>query len=55
MMKVTGLNGWEYTWNLTKYDVKLNDTKRKSKFHLRARALLKIYHSYRILEEVKLP
>lgn len=56
MMTVTGLNGREYKWNLAKYDVKANDSKRKSKFHLRARALLKdIFHSYRILEEVKLP
>ena len=56
MMKVKGLNGREYTWNLTKYDVKADDKRRKSKYHLRARALLKdIYHSYRILEEVKLP
>ena len=53
MMKVKGLNGREYTWNLTKYDVKADDKRRKSKYHLRARALLKdIYHSYRILEEV---
>ena len=56
MMTVTGLNGREYKWNLSKYDVKANDTRRKSKFHLRARALLsEIYHSYRVLEEVKLP
>jgi len=56
MMTVTGLNGREYKWNLSKYDVKANDSKRKSKFHLRARALLaEIYHSYRVLEEVKLP
>ena len=56
MMKVTGLNGREYVWNLTKYDVKANDTRKRSKFHIRARGLLnEIYHSYRILEEVKLP
>lgn len=55
-MKAIGFNGREYVWNLSKYDVYDNDTKKRSKHHLRARKLLKeIYHSYRILEEVKLP
>lgn len=55
-MKVTGLNGREYAWNLEKYSVAANDTRKRSKYHIRARALLKeIFHSYRILEEVKLP
>ena len=55
-MKATGFSGREYTWNLSKYDVYDNDQKKRSKYHLRARKLLKeIYHSYRILEEVKLP
>lgn len=55
-MKVYGINGKEYVWNLNGYDVKSNDTRKRSKYHLRARQLLKeIYHSYRILEEVKLP
>lgn len=55
-MKVIGINGKEYVWNLSKYDVKANNTRKRSKYHLRARSLLKeIYHSYRILEEVKLP
>lgn len=55
-MKATGFSGREYTWNLNKYDVYDNDKKKRSKYHLRARKLLKeIYHSYRILEEVKLP
>ena len=55
-MKIKGINGKEYTWNLSKYNV-FNDNKRpRSKYHLRARNLLKeIFHSYRILEEVKLP
>lgn len=55
-MKVIGINGKEYIWNLSHYTV-LNDDKRKrSKYHIRARNLLKeIYNSYRILEEVKLP
>ena len=52
-MKVTGINGKEYAWNLNGYAVAANDT---SKYHVRARNLLKeMYHSYRILEEVKLP
>jgi len=55
-MKVTGLNSREYVWNLEGYSVAANDTRKRSKFHLRARELLKeIFHSYRILEEVKLP
>ena len=55
-MKVTGINGREYSWNLTSYNVDSNDKRKRSKFHVRARKLLKtIFHSYRILEEVKLP
>lgn len=55
-MKVRGINGKEYVWNLSKYDVFYDDTRKRSKYHIRARNLLKeIYHSYRILEEVKLP
>lgn len=55
-MKVTGLNGREYNLNLSKYDVKANDKKKRSKHHIRARKIIKeIYHSYRVLEEVKLP
>ena len=55
-MKVRGINGKEYIWNLTKYDVFYNDNRKRSKYHIRARNLLKeIFHSYRILEEVKLP
>ncbi len=55
-MKITGINGKEYVWNLSSYDVKKDDSRKRSKYHLRARSLLKeIYHSYRILEEVKLP
>ena len=55
-MKVIGINGKEYTWNLNGYSVAANDQRKRSKFHLRARELLKeMYHSYRILEEVKLP
>ena len=55
-MRVTGINGREYAWNLTSYSVDANDKRKRSKFHVRARRLLKtIFHSYRILEEVKLP
>jgi hypothetical protein len=55
-LKVKGINGKEYTWNLTKYDVFYDDSRKRSRYHIRARNLLKeIYHSYRILEEVKLP
>tara|TARA_R100000005_G_C4999083_1_gene205748 strand:- start:1252 stop:1674 length:423 start_codon:yes stop_codon:yes gene_type:complete len=55
-LKVTGLNGREYNLNLSKYDVKANDKKKRSKHHIRARKIIKeVYHSYRVLEEVKLP
>lgn len=55
-MKVIGINGKEYIWNLTAYDVFNDDNRKRSKYHIRARAILKeIYNSYRILEEVKLP
>lgn len=55
-MKVRGINGKEYVWNLSSYDVFYDDTRKRSKYHLRARNLLKeIFNSYRILEEVKLP
>ena len=55
-MKVTGINGKEYHWNLTAYNVFDNDGRKRSKYHVRARQLLKeIFNSYRILEEVKLP
>ena len=55
-MKAIGFNGREYNWNLNKYDVYGDDKRKRSAPHLRARKILKeIYHSYRILEEVKLP
>jgi very-short-patch-repair endonuclease len=55
-LKVKGINGKEYIWNLTKYDIFYDDTRKRSKYHIRARNLLReIFHSYRILEEVKLP
>lgn len=55
-MKVLGINGKEYVWNLTGYDVFNDDGRKRSKYHVKARGILKeIFHSYRILEEVKLP
>ena len=55
-MKVLGLNGREYNLNLSKYDVKANDKRKRSKHHIRARKIInEVYHSYRVLEEVKLP
>jgi hypothetical protein len=55
-MKVIGINGREYVWNLNGYSVAANDKRKRSKYHVRARNLLKeMYHSYRLLEEVKLP
>lgn len=55
-MKITGINGKEYVWNLIPYDVKKDSNRARSKYHLRARELLsEIFHSYRVLEEVKLP
>lgn len=55
-MKVIGINGKEYVWNLSEYKVFNNSKRPRSKYHLRARELLKeIFHSYVILEEVKMP
>lgn len=55
-MKVKGINGKEYVWNLSGYDVFNDDQRKRSKYHIRARGLLKeLFSSYRILEEVKLP
>ena len=55
-MKAKGINGKEYVWNLTSYDVFNDDSRKRSKYHIRARKLLKeIFNSYKILEEVKLP
>ena len=55
-MKVLGINGREYVWNLSDYSVFNNDSRKRSKYHIKARSLLKeIFNSYRILEEVKLP
>lgn len=56
-MKVVGFNGKEYNWNLSKYSTtKDKERSKRSQYHLRARSVLsEIFHSYIILEEVKLP
>jgi len=55
-LKVIGLNNKEYNLNLKEYIVRENNTKKKSKYHLLARNLIKeTFSSYSILEEVKLP
>lgn len=55
-MKVKGLNNREYQLDLKKYIVRENDKKKKSKYHVLARNLIKeVFSSYSVLEEVKLP
>jgi hypothetical protein len=55
-MRVKGLSGKEYNLNLQSYNVYNDDTKKKSKYHIRARRLLgDLFSGYRVLEEVKLP
>lgn len=55
-MKVKGLNGREYNWNLQNYTV-LDDSKRpRSKYHKLARSLIReIFGSFVILEEPSMP
>lgn len=55
-MKVKGLDGREYSWNISKHSVAPNSTRSRSELHLEARKLLKVaYPSYSILEELYLP
>ena len=55
-MKVKGLNKKEYTLDLGKYIVREDDSKKRSKYHIAARNLLReIFSGYSVLEEVKLP
>lgn len=55
-MKVIGLNGRTYTWNLVGRVVLGDDERPRSKYHLLARELLtELYPLDRILEEVPLP
>lgn len=54
--RVRGLDGREYTWNLTGYRVALNDTRERSSYHLQCRQLLReLYPTIIICEEVPLP
>jgi hypothetical protein len=55
-MKVLGLNKIEYNLDLTKYIVREDDQRKRSKHHISARHLLReIFKGYSVLEEVKLP
>lgn len=55
-MKFVGFNNKTYSIDLKKYLVKPNDTRKRSKYHLLARDLLReVYKGYFIYEEVKLP
>lgn len=55
-MKVTGLDGKERSWNLSKYRNVKSSSRPRSQYHIRARKLLrKIYPHDKILEEVSLP
>ena len=55
-MKITGLDGKTYTWNLTNHVPYKDDNRPRSQHHIRARSLLTEEFPYdRILEEVSLP
>ena len=55
-MKITGLAGKPYTWNLTTHVPYKDDNRPRSQHHIRARSLLTEEFPYdRILEEVSLP
>jgi hypothetical protein len=55
-MRVRGLDGREYPWDLTGRRVNEDDTRPRSSLHLAARALLSdMYKVSPILEEVPLP
>lgn len=55
-MKVMGLDGREYPWNITGCRVNVNDTRPRSSYHLAARSLLSnMFPCMPILEEVLLP
>lgn len=54
-MKVTGLDGFVYSWNLRNHVPFQDDKRPRSRYHLRARRLLKKkFPRDRILEEVPL-
>lgn len=55
-MKVTGLDGKQHKWNLIGHVPLMDDTRRCSQYHERARELLsELFPLERILEEVPLP
>ena len=55
-MKYVGFNGREYNINPSEYKLNLDDTTAKSKYHLRARKVLReMFPGDIILEEVALP
>lgn len=55
-MKVTGLDGKERSWNLSRYRTSKNSSRFRSQYHIKTRKLLrKIYPHDKILEEVSLP
>jgi len=55
-MKITGLDGKTYTWNLTNHVPYKDDNRPRSQHHIRAKFLLTLEFPYdRILEEVPLP
>lgn len=55
-MKVTGLNGRKYTWNIGGREPRLNDTKGRSRPHLQMRLLLRKLFPFDVrMEEVPLP
>ena len=55
-MKIIGLDGKTYTWNLTNHVPYKDDERPLSQHHVRARSLLTSEFPYdRILEEVPLP
>ena len=55
-MKVTGLDGREYSLNLNDKVVYANDTRKRSELHMRCRNILnKLYPLYIVCEEVVIP
>lgn len=55
-MRTTDLDNKQRNWKISGRVAKNNDTKHKSKYHLKARVLLKqIFPTCKILEEVSVP
>lgn len=56
MKTVKGLNGRNYKWNLSKFNIFNDESRPRSQYHILARKEIKsIYGSYSILEEVRIP